>query len=78
MNIKRSSTDVLTRKQMMALSCAQTWRILTSAVRGGGGGGDGGGGGGDDDDDDHHHHHHEQQSSYFCRHRPTGLLVSTT
>ena len=45
MNIKRSSTDVLTRKQMMALSCAQTWRILTSAVRGGGGGGGGGDGG---------------------------------
>ena len=51
----------------MALSFAQTRRILTSAVRGGGGGG---GGGGD-------YHHHEQQS-YFCRHRPTGLLVSTT
>jgi len=61
MNIKRSSTDVLTRKQMTTLSCAQTWRILTSAVCGGGGGDD-------DDDDDHdhdddhddHHHHHEQ------------------
>jgi hypothetical protein len=33
----------------MALSCAQTWPIPTSTVRGGGG---------DDDDDDHHHHHH--------------------
>jgi hypothetical protein len=64
MNIKHMRTDVLTRKQMLAFSCAQTWRILTSTVCDGGG-----------DDDDHHHH---EQQSYFCRRRPIGPLVSTT
>jgi hypothetical protein len=54
MNIKSMRTDVLTRKQMLTFSCAQTWRILTSTVC------DGGGGENDDDDDDDDHHHHEQ------------------
>ena len=32
MNIKRGRTDVLTRKQMMAVSCAQTWRFVVVVV----------------------------------------------